>query len=111
MKLIFEGLVEIGDGCRVGLEENDGAIIIGDRDVVSEIEKSFEPKTKIVVGIADETFDGDLFVEYGWGYSEFTPMESDRLQIGDHDLISILDNYANQIIKMWVSDEPINVLD
>lgn len=68
-------------------------------------------KDKIIVGIADETFDGDLFVETGWGYSEFTPMESDELKVGDHDLIEILSRHEGENITLWVSDEPINVLE
>ena len=65
----------------------------------------------IVSGIADERFEGDLFVEMGWGYSEYTPMESDTLKVGDHDLIEILRRYEGKEITLFAFNEPSNILD
>ncbi|GAA5417939.1 hypothetical protein Pryu01_03017 [Paraliobacillus ryukyuensis] len=111
MKLIFKGKVELGDDCRVGLAEEDGAIRIGDKDVVREIDDTFSSDTKLTVGIADKTFTGELFVMCGWGYSEYTPMDSDELKVGEHNLISILQEHEDEEVTMFVSDEPIDVLE
>jgi hypothetical protein len=109
MKLVFEGIVELGDPCRVSEEGECGAVLIGERDVVYEVSDNFEGS--VIIGIMDETFDGDLFVETGWGYSEWTPMDSDELKVGDHDIIAILERYEGQNVKVVVSDEPINILE
>lgn len=117
MKLYFEGKVYCGDECRVGSDWNpktdeykEGSILIGDRDFVGEILENFGGK-KVTVAIADERFDGDVTGELGWGYSEYTPMDSDSLTVGKHDLIEILSRYEDKEIKVWVADEPINVLE
>lgn len=111
MILKFTGKVELGDGYRISNEYKSGAIFIGNIDVVSEIDDIFKDGTKLIIGIADKTFNGDLFVECGWGYSEYTPMDSDTLKVGDHDLINILEGYEDEEITMWVSNEPINILE
>ena len=111
MKLVFNGIVEDAENeSRVLTTANEGSIYIGDRDVVSEIyDASF--RKKIIVGIADETFTGDIFSHTGWGYSEYTPMEEDELRVGKHDLLEILRRYEGQNITLFISDEPINILE
>lgn len=120
MKLVFKGIVSLGDDpCRCGRAddgEKEGSIWIGDHDIVNEIEDAMYrffngEKRKLIIGIADETFEGELFVQTGWGYSEWTPMESDELKVGEHDLIEILERYEGQNITMFISDEPINILE
>jgi len=111
MKLKFKGILDFGNYCRVaGDGENNGSIFIGGKDVISEIAKAGF-LGKITVGIADKRFNGDLEVDLGWGYSEWTPIESDRLKVGSHNLIEILERYSGEEITMWVSDEPINLLE
>ena len=111
MILKFKGKVGIGDDCRVGeCDKPDGAILIGDRDLIGEV---FAAKWSgpVVVGIADERFSGPIAIEEGWGYSEYTPMESDSLTVGAHDIIDILEKYIDQEITVWIADEPVNLLD
>ena len=110
--MIFKGVVrDVEDECRVREDDGEvGSIYIGDKDIVSEI-KDANFTTNIIVGIADETFSGEHFVETGWGYSEWTPMDDDKLSVGDHDLLEILKRYKGQTITMFVSGEPINILD
>lgn len=110
--LKFEGVVTLGDPWRVsyGDDEKDGSVWIGDSDVVDLIDEQ-KFTSKVTVGIADQTFDGDLFVETGWGYSEYTPMDPDVLKVGSHDLLEILQRHEGKSIKMWVSEGPINLLD
>ncbi|WP_405176325.1 hypothetical protein MHI27_11830 [Paenibacillus sp. FSL H8-0261] len=72
MILKLTGLVEMGDPCRVDNQDQHGAITIGGTDLIGEIDSaSFEKH--VTVGIMDERFEGELSVETGWGYSEFTP--------------------------------------
>jgi hypothetical protein len=110
MILKFNGLVELGDPYRVDENDRDGSVIIGGRDVVHEIGTSGFEK-EVTVGILDERFDGELSVETGWVYSEYTPMDPDVLRVGGHDLIEILSRYAGKEITMFVADEPFNILD
>lgn len=112
--LRFEGLVQNGDYCRVAYGDSDddlnGAVHIGGVDVVDAVDEAKFTKP-VTVGIADETFDGDLFVETGWGYSEYTPMDPDVLKVGGHDLLEILSRYEGKSITVWISEGPINLLE
>lgn len=108
MRLKFTGKVESGDDCRVCDEDLDGAIHIGGVDVVAEMSQH---SGRFTFAVADQSFDGELFVETGWGYTEWTPMESDELKVGDHDLIEILRRYEDQEITLFVFNEPANILD
>lgn len=110
MILKFNGLVELGDPYRVDETDQDGSVIIGGKDIVHEIGIANFDKA-VTVGILDERFDGELSVETGWGYSEYTPMDSDELRVGEHDLIEILGRYVGQTITMFIADEPFNILD
>lgn len=103
MKYVFEGLVTF--------EEHDfgPGLNIGGQDVISNID--FSTGTKVIVGVMDERWDGDLSIESGWGYSEYTRMESDTLCVGDHDLLDILGRYEGRDIKLVISDEPIDLGD
>lgn len=109
MILKFQGRVEMGDSCRVSDEDENGSVRIGDVDFVDKVgETTF--RSPVTVAIADERFAGDLELEYGWGYSEYTPMEADKLQVGEHDILQILERYEGKEITVWVADEPINTL-
>ena len=110
MRLKFKGIVESGDDSRCSGDDEykDGAIFIGGADVVAEM---YNHSSRFTFGIADERFEGDLFVEMGWGYSEYTPMESDTLKVGDHDLIEILRRYEGKEITLFAFNEPSNILD
>jgi hypothetical protein len=108
--LKFVGKVEFGDSCRSDPAEPEGYLHIGGRDVVAEVEEA-KFRGPVTVGIANATFTGDLFVETGWGYSEFTPMEADRLRVGQHDLDDILGaSGEDEDITLWISDEPIDLM-
>lgn len=108
--LRFEGEVTLGDTFRVYDDEEPGAIRIGGIDLVDAVDEAKFTKP-VTVGIADENFDGDLFVETGWGYSEYTPMDPDVLKVGGHDLLDILSRYEGKSITVWISEGPINLLE
>src|SRR6478735_4604083 len=119
--LLFSGPVEAGDEYRVDDDDQAlGAVWIGNRDVVAEVIRAFGGETacaderkRVTVGIVDQQFDGDLFVEYGWGYSEWTPMDPDKLRVGDHDLIEIILRAAGPDLSvpvtLVISDGPIDL--
>jgi len=109
--LKFQGVVALGDYCRCPWDDElSGAVHIGGVDVVDAVDEA-KFTGPVTVGIADETFDGDLFVDTGWGYSEYTPMDPDVLKVGDHDLLVILSRYEGENITLWISDGPINLLE
>lgn len=113
MKIKFNGPITFGNPCRCGEVDSapDGAVFINGIDVVNTIH-STKFNGPVTIAIANDQFSGDLVTEIGWGYSEWTPMDSDVLKIGNHDLLEILDRYTEgNVITMWVSDEPINVLE
>lgn len=107
--LQFKGLVESGDAFRCDDEEEPGAVLIGDQDVVGLIAQTTFTGP-VTVAIADQRFTGDsLTADLGWGYSEYTPMDADELRVGDHDLLAILDRHVGKEVTMWVADEPIDL--
>ena len=112
MRLKYAGKIEFGDECRVS-DELDGAVRIGGVDLVWHIGEQQWKNNKVTIGVADQTFSGTLFVECGWGYSEWTPMDSDELKVGDHDLLETLRSKFNEgdEIVLFASDEPGNILD
>ena len=103
MKFVFDGLVEY-DGHDFG----DG-LMIGGKDVIAEIE--FGPGKKVICGVLDERWDGELSIESGYGYSEYTVMAWDTLKVGNHDMLDILSRYEGKSIKFVISDEPIDLGD
>lgn len=134
MKLVFEGKVSCGDSSRVGYcwkedkhgtegvhtaedcPEKDGAVWIGSHDIVSEVgEVKWEgPVTCAIYAgslVGDTAFQGALRLAEGWGYSEYTPMDSDKLFVGPHDLLEIIGGMEGEHITVWFADEPINVLE
>jgi hypothetical protein len=111
MKLYFEGVVTVGDEWRCSDDvSEDGAIKIAGRDLVGEISEA-QFRGPVTVAIADERYEGPLAVDLGWGYSEYTAMESDKLTVGPHNIIEILERYEGKEMKIWIADEPINTLE
>ena len=103
MKYVFNGVVSF--------DEHDfgPGLLIGGEDLISNI--NFPKGTKVICGIMDDRWDGELSIESGYGYSEYTPMEYDTLSVGDHDLLDILSRYEGKRITFFISDGPINLLD
>lgn len=134
MKLKFEGKVTTGDSSRVSYcwnekkhgteghhsaedcDEKNGALWIDGRDVVDEVgEVAWQgPVTCAIYAgtlTGDTAFQGALKIQQGWGYSEYTPMDSDKLFVGPHDILKILEGFKGQEITVWFADETINVLE
>lgn len=109
MILHFSGIVAIGDNARTGAVEPDCSVTVGGVDVVAAVGEAAWGGP-VTVAIADERFSGDLETGFGWGYSEWTPMEGDKLRIGPHDIIAILEGMEGQAVDVWIADEPANVL-
>ena len=112
MILKFDGAIAFGDAYRV--DEDDalnGSVHIGGRDVLDEVANAGFANP-VTVAIADERYNGDLAYEIGWGYSEYTPVDEDKLTVGPHDLITLLGRYKEgEIVTLWIADEPFNTLD
>lgn len=108
MTKVFKGVVTLGDECRVS-EGQEGAVWVGGVDIIERLE--FLNGKKVIVGWMDEKFDGELFVETGWGYSEYTPMDSDQLKVGPHNLLSMLSEQEGKEVTLVISTEPVNLLD
>ena len=96
-----EGIVSCGDSSRTS--EPEGAIIIGDVDVIDEIADIPMP-AKVDVWINGECMaSGECRTTEGWGYSEYTPMESDEAHVGDFDLIAALSAHEGKSIVFIVA--------
>jgi hypothetical protein len=109
--LKFQGKVTTGNACRVGYEdERDGWIHIGDRDLLADVEE-VKWSGPVTVAIGDDRFTGDLVAEEGWGYSEYTPVDSDELKVGRHNILEILDRREGEEVTVWIADEPVNLLE
>lgn len=111
----FSGVVTLGDECRVseGHEHGapNGAIWIGEDEVIGELDTDSRITGVVTIGLLNQKFDGALFIEMGWGYSEWTPMDSDMFRVGDHDLIDILQREEGNDVTLIVSTGPIDLAD
>jgi hypothetical protein len=116
-RLVFEGAVETGDAYRVGEGEKHGAVHIGGRDVVKEIDDTFHANEPLFIAIlcgfllGNCTFEGALRIAEGWGYSEYTPMASDELCVGPHNILEQLTALEGRNATLLVSDAPMNILE
>jgi hypothetical protein len=106
---IFAGVVETGDSCRCNRYDKDGSVHVGGEDVVKEVQGQFAGK--VTVAICDKSFSGDLDVDMGYGYSEVTPEESDKLFVGRTNVIQLLEAAAGKEVVMVVADEPVNMIE
>ena len=106
MRLEFHGVVSIGDAYRVSDDDCDiGAIHIGDVDVVDEIaEEKWNGKTLKVTLDGTEIANGQCVAEFGWGYSEWTPIDPDVLYVGECNLISELRAKEGKSVVLVVDD-------
>lgn len=112
--LIFHGVVDV-NADPDDPDEYPYVPRIGGRNVISEISDHWAREHRdvtVTVGIADETFYGKLGAEVGWrGYSEYTPAEPAELTAGPHNLLTVLTRHHGNKITMWVSGQPINVME
>lgn len=106
----YSGKVEVLDNEYRVEQGKEGRIWIGEIDIVDDLHET-QFNGPVTVGIQDERWDGLLSVETGWGYSEYTPMDSDHLSVGTHDLLDILERYKDQEITLFIADEPVNILE
>ena len=100
----LHGVVKCGNECRVG-DEDIGAVLIDGRDLVDEIlEESWGDNTTLYLnGIALGC--GKVTGDLGWGYSEYTPMDSDELSFGGVDVLEALKAREGETVSIVVSDE------
>ena len=112
MILKFDGAIAFGDEYRVAEDDAlNGSVHIGGRDVLAEVDDAGFTNP-VTVAIADERYSGDLAYEIGWGYSEWTPVEEDKLTIGPHNIIALLSRHPEgAVVTLWIADEPFNTLD
>ena len=106
---VFSGKVELGDGYRCQDEDKMGSVWIGGHDFVEEVKESFSGK--VTVAICDKSFSGDLDVELGWGYSEVTPEECDKLLVGRTNILDMLEAAKDKEVVVVVADEPVNMIE
>lgn len=117
---IYEGVVASCDRDRIREPYGPGRVYycayqgpwIGDHLVAYEIEAEFD-HARVWVGLADETFIGELEACSGVrGWSDWTPAEMSYLKLGGHDLVQILEAHDGKPVKLVISDEgPVNPLD
>ncbi len=101
MILKFDGILEI----------DNGEVTIGGVDVFLAIRKA-QFEGPVTVAFAGATFTGDL---YAWeetpSYSELTPGDPPELTVGNHQVWPLLEAREDEVVTLWIADEPINTLD
>ncbi len=112
MRLEFKGVVGLGNPYRCDSGDVDGAIHIGDADVVDAIaEEKWTPPLLVTLN-GKQIANGDCIAVTGWGYSEWTPMDSDELSVGDCDLIERLQALDGQEVHLVIEgSQPVAPLD
>lgn len=118
-QITVEGVVKLGDECRVAYvgEGLDGAVHIGATDFqiwATEFLKDKQGKVFLAIAsdflIGDTSFEGIAKLQMGWGYSEYTPMDADEFFIGPHDILAILKGLEGKSVTVWLGDSPLNIL-
>lgn len=110
------------DPYRVDSDESGnkhGSVFVGEADLVEEIGSAFGPfmgweidrRRQVTFAFGDERFTGDLSCGVGWGYSEYTPMDADKLLVGPHDILAILGQHEGKKATVWFADEPFNPME
>jgi hypothetical protein len=98
------GEVALGDGyrCSADQDEKCGSVHIGDIDIVDQIHehKWQHDVVALVNGVVVAT--GAAVTEVGWGYSEYTPMDEDVLQIDGVSLLDVLRQYAGKDVTLEI---------
>jgi len=82
-----------------------GAIRIGGEDVVDEIAEQKWDKAVRVLLNGELVANGNVVTELGYGYSEYTPVESDELNVGACDLIERLEALVGQEVTLVIEDQ------
>lgn len=103
-RLEFRGKVSCGDGCRVSYDEVSGAVHIKGIDVVDAIAEESWTKNVRVILDGNEVANGHLVAEVGWGYSDWTPMDSDEVLVGECNLVDQLQVLEGQSVHLIVED-------
>lgn len=108
MILKFKGIVEVKDD-PYRVESGAGWVWIGGKDFLAEIEPG-RFAGPVTIALADARFTGNtLLADLGYGYSEFTPVDQDKLMVGELNVLEILaESYAGQTVTLWIADEPID---
>lgn len=105
-KIVLSGAVVTGDPYRNQDDPDrlDGAIHIGEDDLVDEI-LEFKWSDNVRVTLNGEIIaTGSTVAEAGWGYSEYTPMDEDVAKVGDCDLIQRLKDLEGQHVHLCIED-------
>jgi hypothetical protein len=101
-----KGVVSLGDASRV-TEGPHGAIRVGDVDLVAALEEkdAFSGPVRFQIEAVDgiTTYEGELSISFGGGYSEYTPMETDELHVGSVYVLGALEDHDGEEIeiKVW----------
>ena len=103
-QLRFEGKVKTGDGYRVYEDEEPGVIHIGGVDIVDEIaEQKWTDNVRVILN-GKQIANGRAVTATGWGYSEYTPMETDEAAVGDCDLLERLESLEGETVVLVIED-------
>lgn len=81
---------------------------IGGVDVIEDLIDS-KLDGHVVVKLNDQIIgDGVILVEYGSGYSEYTPVDEDRLVVNGGDVIDLILDYAGKEVELVVINDTDN---
>lgn len=106
MRLELSGILTVGDPCRVSDDDSDnGAIHIGGVDLVDEVaERAWGDNVTVSVN-GRQIGEGAIVADLGYAYSEWTPIDNDRLEVGSRDLLDDLRALDGKSVSVVVTDE------
>lgn len=98
------GEVSLGDEYRCCYSEGEqcGSVHIGDIDIVDQIHEHKWQHDVVALVNGVVVASGPAVTEIGWGYSEYTPMDDDRVQINGIDLLDILRKYEGKDVTLEI---------
>lgn len=105
MRLEFTGIVQCGHRYRqADMGDLNGAIHIGEVDLVDEIaEEAWSNNVRVILN-GEVLANGNVVTETGWGYSEYSPIDSDKIEIGECDLLERLEALEGQEVIVVIED-------
>lgn len=108
MRLEFNGRLSFGNEYRTNDDDaTNGAVFIDGSDVVASIaESDWDDDSAEAYLNGVKVAKGKAVTSIGWGYSEYTPVDEDVVQIGGFDLLkALLQLKEGEVVSLIIQDK------